>query len=118
MYKSLEVTLTLLDITLQAGGRFPHQGERGQHAWILAIEGSPTIAWNGTSTVLQPGTAVALKDAADISISAERSTHAVLFQGYPLREPFVQRGAFAMGSHAELDAVEGDYRAGRLGSIN
>lgn len=78
-----------------------------------------TVAWNGTSsTALQLGTAVAVAGASDISISSQFGARAVLFQGQPLREAFVQRGPFAMGSEAELDAVEADYRAGRLGSID
>ena len=113
-----DVPLTLLDIDIQAGGQFAHKGENGQHAWILAIEGSPTVTWNAASTVLQSGTAIALAGATDISISSELGAHAVLFMGHPLREAFVQRGPYAMGSEAELDAVEASYRAGRLGSID
>ncbi len=112
------VSLTLLDIDLQVCGRFQHHGESDQHAWILAIEGAVTVASGVITTVLQPGTAVAFADASDISISSELAAHAVLFCGHPLREAFVQRGPFAMGSEAELDAVEADYRAGLLGSID
>lgn len=113
-----DVTLTLLDIKIQPGGQFLHQGESEQNTWILAIEGSPSITSNQTSTTLQSGTAIAMTGATDISFSSELGAHAVLFQGQPLREAFVQRGPFAMGSKAELDAVEADYRAGRLGSID
>jgi hypothetical protein len=113
-----DISLTLLDIKIQAGGQFLHQGESGQNTWILAIEGSPIVTSNETSTTLQSGTAIAMADATDISISSELGAHAVLFQGQPLREAFVQRGPFALGSKAELDAVEADYRAGRLGSID
>lgn len=113
-----DAPLTLLDITVQPGGRFLHQGAQGHHAWILAIEGAPTIGWNNFSTKLQPGTAIALADAKDITISADNGAHAVLFRGPPLRQALIQRGPFAMGSTAELDAVEADYLAGRLGSID
>ncbi len=113
-----DVPLTLLDIDIQAGGQFAHQGESGQHAWILAIKGASTVTWNAASTDLQPGTAIALAGAIDISISSELGAHVVLFRGHPLRQAFVQRGPFAMGNAAELDAVEADYRAGRLGSID
>jgi len=113
-----DVSLTLLDINIQAGGRFVHQGESGQNAWILAIEGSPTVTWSEASTVLHSGNAVALESATDISILSEHGARAVLCQGQPLRGAFVQRGPFAMGSEAELDAVEADYRAGRLGAID
>ena len=113
-----DIALTLLDISVQAGGRFVHRGETGQHAWILAIEGSLTIAWNEVSTILKHGTAVAVNGAADVSIASATGAHAVLFQAQPLREAFVQKGPFAMGSAAELAAVEADFRAGRLGSID
>ena len=113
-----DVSLTLLDISVQAGGCFRHRGEPGQHAWILAAEGPLTVTWDAASAVLKPGTALALRDATGIAVSSERGGHAVLFQGHPLRGAFVQRGPFAMGSEAELDAVEAAYRAGRLGSID
>ena len=113
-----DVPLTLLDIDIKAAGRFLHQGESDQHAWLLAVEGSTTVAWNATSTVLHPGSAIALAGATEISLSSDFDAHAVLFRGQPLREAFVQRGPFAMGSEAELDAVEADYRAGRFGSID
>ncbi len=113
-----DVALTLLDITLQAGGQFAHQGENDQHAWLLGIAGTTTVTWNAGSTVLQPNTAIGLAGAPDITVSSELGAHAVLFQAPPLREGFIQRGPFAMGSEAELDAVETAYRTGRLGSID
>ena len=113
-----DVTLTLLDIDIQPGGRFLHQGKSGQTAWALAIDGASTVTWNGTSLTLKPGSAVALDGAKNISMASEGAAHVVLFRGEPIRQAFVQRGPFAMGNAAELDAVEADYRAGRLGSID
>jgi redox-sensitive bicupin YhaK (pirin superfamily) len=113
-----DIPLTLLDIDLQAGGRFTHHGDSDHHAWILTIAGTATVTWNAGSADLHPGKAIAFADATDISFSSEEGAHAVLFRGHPLREAFVQKGPFAMGNAAELDAVEADYRAGRLGSID
>lgn len=113
-----DLPLTLLDIDMQAGGRFTHQGDNRHHAWILAIAGTSTVQWNTGSTDLQPGQAVAFAGATDITFSSEEGAHAVLFRGHPLRQTFVRRGPFVMGNTAELDAVEADYRAGRLGSID
>lgn len=113
-----DVLLTLLDIDIQAGGRFLHQGAGDQHAWILSITGAPTVTWNRSSTVLPSGSAIAFGGAADITMSADHAAHVVLFRGKPLRDAFIQRGPFAMGSEAEIDAVEAAYRAGRLGSID
>ena len=113
-----DISLTLLDIEIQPGGHFLHQGEIGHHAWLLAIDGSPNVTWNETSASLKPGSAIALDNTTDISISSELAAHVVLFHGQPIRQAFVQRGPFAMGNATELDAVEADYRAGRLGSID
>ncbi|MGD1924918.1 MAG: pirin family protein [Paracoccaceae bacterium] len=113
-----DLSLTLLDITLKAGGQFTHPGQGGQHAWLLAIAGTVSVTWNNGSAELQPGTAIAMADATHISISSDLGAHAVLFQAPPLRKGFIHRGPFAMGSEAELDAVEAAYRAGRLGSID
>lgn len=113
-----DIPLTLLDIDMQAGGQFTHKGDSRHHAWILAIKGTFTVTCNAGSTDLQPGKAIAIAGATNISFFTEEGAHAVLFRGHPLRQTFVQRGPFAMGNAAELDAVEADYRAGRLGSID
>jgi redox-sensitive bicupin YhaK (pirin superfamily) len=110
--------LTLLDIDIKAGGRFTHKGDKGHHAWILAIHGASRVTWDTGSADLQPGKAIAFADASDISFSSEEGAHVVLFRGQPLRQAFVQRGPYAMGTAAELDAVEAAYRSGRLGSLD
>lgn len=113
-----DVPLTLLDIDIQAGGQFTHQGDSRHNAWILGIKGTSTVSWNAGTADLMPGKAIAFAGAIDISFFSAQGAHAVLFRGPPLRQTFVQRGPFAMGNAAELDAVEADYRAGRLGSID
>lgn len=113
-----DIPLTLLDIDMQAAGRFTHQGDGGHHAWILAIKGASTVTWNAGAADLQPGEAIACAAGTDISFFSKEGAHVVLFRGHPLRQTFVQRGPFAMGNAAELDAVEADYRSGRLGSMD
>ncbi len=113
-----DLQLTLLDITLGAGGAFAHSGKSDQHTWVLAVEGTITVSWSAGTADLTPGKALAIGNAADLSFTSEQGAHAVLFQGHPLRQAFVQRGPYAMGTAAELDAVEAAYRDGRLGSID
>lgn len=113
-----DTKLTLLDVHLHAGGQFAHRGDDSHNSWILAIDGSSTVTCHAGSIEVQPGTAVAIADAAEIALSSEQGAHAVLFQGQPLRQVFVQRGPFAMSNAAELDAVEAAYRDGRLGTID
>ena len=76
------------------------------------------MAWETGSIELHQGTAVAIADAKTITFSSRAGAHVVLFQGRPLRQTFVQRGPYAMGTTAELDAVEAAYREGRLGSLH
>ncbi|WP_368085985.1 pirin family protein [Tropicimonas marinistellae] len=113
-----DIPLTLLDINMQAGGQFTHSGDSNQHAWILAIKGTSSVVWSTGAAELHPGTAIAFAGSTDISLSSQEGAHAVLFRGRPIRQTFVQRGPFAMGNAAELDAVEADHRAGRFGSID
>jgi redox-sensitive bicupin YhaK (pirin superfamily) len=113
-----DLQLTLLDINLDANGQFQHRGGSDQHSWILAVKGDALVSWDGASTALKSGTAIAVAGSPNIALSADHAAHVVLFQGQPLRAPFVQRGPFAMGGEAELDAVEAAYRAGRLGSLD
>ncbi|MFY0618954.1 pirin family protein [Shimia sp.] len=110
--------LTLLDIDMNAGGRFTHSGDKDHHAWILAITGTSRVTWNAGFADLQPGKALACANATDISFFSEHGAKVVLFRGQPLRQAFVQRGPYAMGNTQELDAVEAAYRSGRLGSID
>ncbi|MCR9136785.1 MAG: pirin family protein [Alphaproteobacteria bacterium] len=112
-----DISLTLLDIDIQAGGQFTHSGDKDHHAWILAVQGTTTVTWTAGSADLQPGKAIAFADATDISFSSKEGAHVVLFRGQPLRQAFVQRGPYAMGNAAELDEIEAAYRSGRLGSI-
>ncbi len=113
-----DLHLTLIDITMDAGGRFTQSGERDEHAWVLAIRGTSKVDWSTGAVDLHPGTAVAFTGSTDVSFFSEDGAQAVLFRARPLREAFVQRGPFAMSSRAELDAVEAAYRAGQLGSID
>lgn len=110
--------LSLLDITLEAGGRFAQHGADGSHAWLLAIDGVPTVTWDNVRVEIKAGTAIAFDSSSDISISSDDAAHVVLFRGNPLRQAFVQRGPFVMGNAAEIDAVEAAYRDGLLGSID
>ncbi|KAJ54346.1 pirin [Actibacterium mucosum KCTC 23349] len=113
-----DIPLSLLDLTIQPGGHFTHHGDAGQHAWLLGIKGSATVTWRSASIDVEPGKAIAVAGADDIALSSGRGAHVVLFRGQPLRQAFVQRGPFVMDTAAQLDAVEAEYRAGRLGSID
>ncbi|MEM7471597.1 MAG: pirin-like C-terminal cupin domain-containing protein [Pseudomonadota bacterium] len=110
--------LSLLDITLQAAGRFIQHSADGAHAWLLAVDGAPIVTWKTERVEMKAGTAIAFDSSSDISISSDDAAHVVLFRGNPLRQAFVQRGPFVMGNAAEIDAVEAAYRDGLLGFLD
>ena len=110
--------LSLLDITIEAGGHFAQHGADGPHAWLLAVDGAPIVTWDSERVEMKTGTAIAFDSSSDISISSDDAAHVVLFRGNLLRQSFVQRGPFVMGNASELDAVEAAYRDGLLGSLN
>lgn len=113
-----DIPLTLLDIAMEPGGRFTQTGDSGGHAWILGIKGTTTVTWNAGSIDVSPGAAIAFPYADDITLASDQGARAVLFRGQPLRQTFVQRGPYAMGTTAELDAVEAACRSGQLGSLS
>ncbi len=113
-----DFSLTLLDIDMGAEGRFALVSESDQHVWALAIKGASRVEWNTGSVQLDAGRAAAFTGANDISVSSADGAQVALFLSRPLHQAFVQKGPFAMGNAAELDAVEADYRSGRFGSID
>src|SRR6056297_283860 len=70
-----DISLTLLDINMQAGGQLTHQGDSGHHAWILAIKGTSTVTWNAGSAELQPGKAIAFAGASPFAKLSSNAAH-------------------------------------------
>lgn len=119
--KSPALPMTILDVSLEAGASFEHHVPSGQSAWILAVDGTLAIR-NGDATAdLKSGGSVPIQtqdQTQDLIISGNSKAHFVILQAEPLREPFVQRGPFAMTTEAEVEAMFAAHAAGELGSIN
>ncbi len=112
--------MTILDVDVEADGVFEHKIPSGQSAWVLSVKGSSRVTRGGASATLDHGSAVALTADAqdqDLVISGISKAHFVILQAEPLREPFFQRGPFAMSTEQEVDAMIAAHAAGRLGSI-
>lgn len=110
--------LNILDVSLSEGGQFTHIAEPEQSAWVYAVNGDLSLVLEERNLDLRSGQAVAVRGAANLTLRGLTASHAVILQGAPIREAFVQRGPFAMSTSEDLDAIEADYRAGRLGSLD
>ena len=110
--------MNILDVSLSEDGQFMHSAASSQSAWVYAVNGDVSLVSEERNLELRSGQAVAIGGAARLTLRGLTRSHAVILQGRPIREDFVQRGPFAMSTSEDLDAVEADYRAGRLGSLN
>jgi redox-sensitive bicupin YhaK (pirin superfamily) len=109
---------TILDVSVSSGGRFSHAVTGGQNSWIYAVDGTVGVDLGGHTATLSRGEALAVKDAQTLTLHGATQSHAVILQGTPIREAFVHRGPFVMRTNEDIDAVEADYRAGRLGTLD
>ena len=109
--------LTILDITLRPNGSFTHRLS-GDAVWLHAIRGNVEVQIDGTRHRLDPDEALAAHDAEEIGLLSGSGGQVVLLAGRPLREPFVQKGPYAMSDAAQLADVIDAYAAGALGSID
>ena len=118
---SPSVSMTILDGTIQPGGRFSHVSASNRGIWIQAVEGSLDVVIGEAVLSLTPGQALAISadGSAEIGISnpSRESVHFALFDGEQIGETYVQDGPFVMGSKEQISDIKADYVAGRLGGI-
>ena len=116
--QSPALPMTILDVTLSPDGAFTHQSGPDQGIWVYALDGSVTVRVPGNAIDLAKGEAVAVQAATELTVQSRTGAHLAILHGTPIREPFVQRGPYAMSTVEDLDAVAADYAAGRLGTID
>ena len=109
---------TILDIALEAKGGFTHRPKLGDAAWLRLIRGEVEVELDGTRSRLSSDAALAVHGAQEIRLLSDEGGQAVLLGGAPLREPFVQKGPFAMSDADQLAAVIAAYEAGELGAVD
>jgi redox-sensitive bicupin YhaK (pirin superfamily) len=114
----LAMPFTSLDITLRANGRFIHCTDAGDAAWLHVIQGEVEVELDGLRQQLGNGVALATHGANEIRPLSSKGGQIVLLSGAALREPFAQKGPFAMRDIEQLAAVISAYEAGELGSLD
>ncbi len=109
---------TILDVALKAGGSFTHRPGPDSAAWIHVVDGEIDVSFDGEQHVLRDHLALATHGACELRLESARGGQAVILSGAPLREPFVQKGPFAMRDADQLAAVIAAHQAGELGSLD
>lgn len=109
---------TILDISLQANGSFIHRADPGDATWLHVIRGEIEAELDGVRHRLSTDAALAAHGVDEIRLLSGEGGQAVLLSGAPLREPFVQKGPFAMRDVNQLTAVIAAHAAGELGTID
>jgi redox-sensitive bicupin YhaK (pirin superfamily) len=113
--------MTILDVNLEEGASFAHKVPLGQTTWLLGIGGALDIRNGDAVSSVKSGASVSIlaqDQTHDLIISGNSKAHFVILQAEPLREPFVQRGPFAMTTKKEVEAMFAAHAAGELGSLN
>lgn len=110
--------LTILDIALQPNSRFTHHATEGDALWLHKIRGDVELVIDGTRQRLGPDEALAVHGGEEISLLSTQGGQAVLLSGRPLREPFVQKGPYAMSNAQQLASVIAAHAAGELGALD
>ncbi len=118
---SPSLPMTILDGTLQPGGRFSHEAASNRGIWIHAIEGSLEVTIGEEVRLLASGQALAIDadGAAEVRLrnAASETAHFAMFDGEQIDERYVQDGPFVMGSEEQIADIKAAYEAGRLGGI-
>ncbi len=104
-------TPLILDLQLDAGGRFEQPLPSAHNALLYVIEGAVTI---GAQVVAQRRMAVLDNRGELLRIEASDGARALLVAGQPLREPIAQYGPFVMNTEQQIYEAIQDHRAGRL----
>lgn len=106
--------ITLLDVRVPAGGRFPVAIPAGHNALVAVLSGGAQV--NG-----EPATAGELvlleNDGERIEVVAAKGAHLLVLAGEPIEEPIVHYGPFVMNTDAEIVQAMLDFNAGKFGDM-
>ncbi|MGH7293960.1 MAG: pirin family protein [Polyangiaceae bacterium] len=106
--------VTLLDVTLKAGGALPVALPRAHNAMAIVTSGRAHAAGRPAGT----GELVLFNnDGPTLELRAEQDAHVLVLAGEPIDEPIVQYGPFVMNTREEIVQAFEDFEAGRFGGI-
>jgi redox-sensitive bicupin YhaK (pirin superfamily) len=106
--------VTLLDITLSAGGSLEVTLPTGHNA--MAIVTSGRVATGGRDA--GAGELILFEnDGERIDLAASEATHVLVLGGEPLNEPIVQYGPFVMNTREDIRQAIASFEAGEFGAV-
>lgn len=111
------VPVTLLDVSVEAGGRFRQSIPAAYNGFVYLLEGQANVG--GTALAAGQVGWLAPAPATELVIAAgELPARLVLYAGQPIGEPLVQHGPFVAGSRVEIAAFHRSFRAGQFTSMS
>ncbi|HVV53241.1 MAG TPA: pirin family protein [Polyangia bacterium] len=106
--------MTMLDVTLTAGGRLPVELPRGHNAMAVVAKGRVHAGGDsaGAGELM-----LFAHDGERLELAADEESHVIILAGEPIDEPVVQYGPFVMNSLDEIRQAVVDVNAGRFGPL-
>ena len=106
--------ITMLDVTLDAGARFPVRLPSHHNALAVVASGRVSVG----DRIARAGELVLFEnDGATIEIVADEATHVLVLAGEPIDEPIFQHGPFVMNTREEIAQAIYDVQRGKFGPL-
>ncbi len=106
--------ISMLDVTLSAGGRVPVELPRSHNALAVVAKGRVHA---GAETARTGELLLFAHDGERMELTADEDSHVLILAGEPIDEPIVQYGPFVMNSVDEIRQAITDVNAGRFGPV-
>jgi hypothetical protein len=106
--------LTMLDVTLAAGGEAPIELPRGWNALAVVAKGRVRA---GAEEARAGELLLFAHDGERLLLSADEESHVIILAGEPIAEPVVAYGPFVMNSFDEIRQAVTDVQEGRFGPV-
>ena len=106
--------MSMLDVSLAAGGRLPVELPRSHNAMAVVVAGRVHA---GGETARAGELLLFAHDGEQLELTADEESHVLILAGEPIDEPVVQYGPFVMNSLDEIRQAVTDVNAGRFGPV-
>ncbi len=118
---SPSIPMTILDGTLQPGGRFTHLSGPKRGIWVHAINGTLEVIVGEDVRSLPAGQAIAINTESETRVEvgnvSGKPAHFVMFDGAQIGETYIHDGPFVMDSSEQIEETRAAYLAGQFGGV-
>jgi redox-sensitive bicupin YhaK (pirin superfamily) len=106
--------ISMLDVSLTAGGRLPVELPRSYNAMAVVAKGRVRA---GAETARAGELLLFAHDGERLELTADEDSHVLVLAGEPIEEPVVAYGPFVMNSFDEIRQAVTDVNQGRFGPV-